>query len=280
MREAASGLPRPAWRAPTTTPPSCSPTSSGRPGAQPARTVEVGPDERARRSTPSSRAGPPASRCSTSPAPPPSATSSSPSAPACSCRDRRPSCWPAGPSSRLASRSTRGARPVVVDLCTGLRRRRARDRDRGARGGRACRRARRRRPSTWAARNLAGSGVDLRHGDMSARLRRPRRHRRRRGLQPAVHPARGLRVGDARGARPRPAARAVLRPRRPRRDARRGDGGGPAPAPRRAWSVSSTPTSRARPRRACSRPRGRWSDVRDHADLAGRPRFVTARLAR
>lgn len=25
---------------------------------------------------------------------------------------------------------------------------------------------------------------------------------------------------------------------------------------------------------------GRWSDVRDHADLAGRPRFVTARLAR
>ena len=25
---------------------------------------------------------------------------------------------------------------------------------------------------------------------------------------------------------------------------------------------------------------GRWSDVRDHADLAGRSRFVTARLAR
>jgi release factor glutamine methyltransferase len=25
---------------------------------------------------------------------------------------------------------------------------------------------------------------------------------------------------------------------------------------------------------------GRWSDVRDHRDLAGRPRFVTARLAR
>jgi release factor glutamine methyltransferase len=25
---------------------------------------------------------------------------------------------------------------------------------------------------------------------------------------------------------------------------------------------------------------GRWSDVRDHLDLAGRPRFTTARLAR
>jgi release factor glutamine methyltransferase len=24
---------------------------------------------------------------------------------------------------------------------------------------------------------------------------------------------------------------------------------------------------------------GRWADVRDHRDLAGRPRFVTARLA-
>ncbi|MGN6129001.1 MAG: peptide chain release factor N(5)-glutamine methyltransferase, partial [Nocardioidaceae bacterium] len=25
---------------------------------------------------------------------------------------------------------------------------------------------------------------------------------------------------------------------------------------------------------------GRWVDVRDHADLAGRPRYTTARLAR
>jgi release factor glutamine methyltransferase len=25
---------------------------------------------------------------------------------------------------------------------------------------------------------------------------------------------------------------------------------------------------------------GHWTDVRDHPDLAGRPRFVTARLAR
>jgi release factor glutamine methyltransferase len=25
---------------------------------------------------------------------------------------------------------------------------------------------------------------------------------------------------------------------------------------------------------------GRWTDVRDHLDLAGRPRFTTARLAR
>ena len=25
---------------------------------------------------------------------------------------------------------------------------------------------------------------------------------------------------------------------------------------------------------------GRWADVRDHTDLAGRPRYLTARLAR
>jgi release factor glutamine methyltransferase len=25
---------------------------------------------------------------------------------------------------------------------------------------------------------------------------------------------------------------------------------------------------------------GRWADVRDHRDLAGRPRYLTARLAR
>ena len=42
----------------------------------------------------------------------------------------------------------------------------------------------------WAARNCAGSGVDLRLGDMADGLPRPRRHRRRRGQQPAVHPAR------------------------------------------------------------------------------------------
>ena len=47
-----------------------------------------------------------------------------------------------------------------------------------------------------------------------------------------------------------------------------------------AWSASSTPTCRGSPRRRCSRPLGRWADVRDHVDLAGRPRFVTARLAR
>ena len=117
-----------------------------------------------------------------------------------------------------------------------------------------------------------------RHG---RRLRRPGRHRRRGGLQPAVHPARGLGVGRA--ARPATTTRPLA--------LWSGDDGldamrvverrrGPAAAARRAWSASSTPTCRASPRRRSSPATGRWADVRDHHDLAGRPRFVTARLAR
>ena len=46
------------------------------------------------------------------------------------------------------------------------------------------------------------------------------------------------------------------------------------------WWAPSTPTCRETRRRPCSRARAAGRDVRDHADLAGRPRFVTARLAR
>ena len=56
------------------------------------------------------------------------------------------------------------------------------------------------RAHAWAARNLAGTGVDLRQGDLARRVRRPRRDRRRGGQQPALHPARGLGVGGRRGA--------------------------------------------------------------------------------
>ena len=49
--------------------------------------------------------------------------------------------------------------------------------------------------------------------------------------------------------------------------------------PTAGWAPS-TPTSRASRRRRCFTGTGRWTDVRDHRDLAGRPRFVTARLAR
>ena len=54
----------------------------------------------------------------------------------------------------------------------------------------------------------------------------------------------------------------------------------PAAAARVAGSAPSTPTSRASPRRRVFAATGRWADVRDHLDLAGRARFVTARLAR
>ena len=137
-----------------------------------------------------------------------------------------------------------------------------------------------RRRTRWAARNLAGTGVDLRHGDMADGVRRPGRHRRRGRLQPAVHPARGLGVGRARGPRPRPAPGAVLRRRRARRDAGRSSAGaalllrpgGVVGAEHADVQGESAP--------AVFAATGRWADVRDHLDLAGRPRFVTARLAR
>ena len=43
--------------------------------------------------------------------------------------------------------------------------------------------------------------------------------------------------------------------------------------------ASSTPTSRASRSQRSSPGTGRWAEVRDHRDLAGRPRFTTARLA-
>ena len=100
----------------------------------------------------------------------------------------------------------------------------------------------------WAERNLAGTRgrpASRRHG---RGLPRPGRHRRRGGVQPAVHPARGLRERGPRGARPRPGARAVVRRRRPRRHARPGGDRrrgccGPA-----GWVGASTPTCRGSPR--------------------------------
>ena len=120
----------------------------------------------------------------------------------------------------------------------------------------------------WAERNLAGTGVDLRHGDLATRLRRPARDGRRRRLQPALHPARGLGVGRRRGARPRPPPRPLLRPGRARRDpgagAPRGRaaaarGSGRCRARRRAGGVRARRLRRHRSldrRRRPPRPRG------------------------
>ena len=113
-----------------------------------------------------------------------------------------------------------GARVHAVELDAGR-----------ARLGRAQPRRHRRRPAP------------RRHGD---RVRRPRGHRRRRRLQPAVHPARGLGVGRARGARPRPAPRAVVR----------------APT---GWTRSACSSARAA---VLLRPGGVVGA--EHADVAGR----------
>ncbi|MGZ4467018.1 MAG: peptide chain release factor N(5)-glutamine methyltransferase [Nocardioidaceae bacterium] len=131
----------------------------------------------------------------------------------------------------------------------------------------------------WAARNLAGSGVDLRHGD------RAEAFADRDGTVDVVlcnppyipleafesvaaeardhDPALALWSGgdglDAMRVLERTAAR-LLRP------------GGVVGAEHADVQGESAP--------AVFASAGRWSDVRDHRDLAGRPRFTTARLAR
>jgi release factor glutamine methyltransferase len=171
-----------------------------------------------------------------------------------------------------------GTTPVVVDLCTGTgaialsvatevpeARVHAVELDE-----RAC---------DWAARNLAGSGVDLRQGDMAGAFP---------DLDGTVHvvvsnppyiplaafesvaaeardhdPALALWSGedglDAIRVVEHVAAR-LLRT------------GGVAGAEHADLQGDSAP--------AVFAGAGRWADVRDHRDLAGRPRFVTARLAR
>ena len=166
-----------------------------------------------------------------------------------------------------------GQRPVVVDLCTGsgaialasptrcpTRRVHAVELDAGG--------LRLGASATWPA-----PGSTCATGDMAEALPRPRRHRRRGGVQPAVHPARGLRVGRPRGPRPRPGtsrcgrgedgldamrvveavAARLLRP------------GGWVGAEHADVQGESAP--------AVFAGTGRWTDVRDHEDLAGRPRL-------
>ncbi|HET6561253.1 MAG TPA: peptide chain release factor N(5)-glutamine methyltransferase [Marmoricola sp.] len=171
-----------------------------------------------------------------------------------------------------------GETPVVVDLCTGsgaialsvatevpAARVHAVELDERACG--------------WAARNLEGSGVDLRQGDMEEAFS---------DLDGTVHvvvsnppyiplaafesvvaeardhdPALALWSGedglDALRVVERVAARLLVP-------------GGVVGAEHADLQGDSAPAVFARA--------GRWADVRDHHDLAGRPRFVTARLAR
>jgi release factor glutamine methyltransferase len=131
----------------------------------------------------------------------------------------------------------------------------------------------------WAARNLAGSGVDLRHGDMAEAFHdldggvdvvlcnppyipleayesvapEARDHDPELALFSGADGLVAMRVLEQVAARLLRASGVVA--------AEHADAQGEA-AP------------------AVFASTGRWSDVRDHADLAGRPRFVTARLAR
>jgi release factor glutamine methyltransferase len=131
----------------------------------------------------------------------------------------------------------------------------------------------------WAARNLAGTGVDLRHGDMADAFRdldgtvdvvlcnppyipleayesveaEARDHDPHLALFSGDDGLDALRVLEQVAAR-------LLRP------------GGVVGAEHADVQGASAPGVFTRA--------GRWSDVRDHPDLAGRPRWTTARLAR
>lgn len=131
----------------------------------------------------------------------------------------------------------------------------------------------------WAARNLAGSGVDLRQGDMAEAFHDldgsvdvvvcnppyiPLEAYESVAVEARDHdPALALWSGqdglEAMRVLERVAAR-LLRP------------GGVVGAEHAEVQAESAP--------AVFAATGRWSDVRDNPDLAGRPRFVTARLAR
>jgi release factor glutamine methyltransferase len=171
-----------------------------------------------------------------------------------------------------------GRVPVVVDLCTGS----------GAIALSVATEAPRSQVAAveldeaayrWAARNLEGSGVDLRHGDMATAFEElggradvvvanppyiPLGAYESVALEARDHdPAAALWSGedglDALRVVERVAAR-LLRP-----------GGvlGSEHADVQGEAAVALLT------RA-----GRWAEIRDHRDLAGRPRFVTARLAR
>ena len=132
----------------------------------------------------------------------------------------------------------------------------------------------------WAERNLATTGVDLQLGDMADAFPEldsgvdvvvcnppyiPLEAWASRSLRRPATTTRPWRCGPARTASTPSGCSS-----RPPRDCC-GPGAGWAP---------STPTSRASPRPRSSLESGRWTEVRDHPDLAGRARYLTARLAR
>ena len=131
----------------------------------------------------------------------------------------------------------------------------------------------------WAARNLSGSGVDLRHGDMSDAFPDldgtvdvvvcnppyiPLEAYESVAPEARDHdPGLALFSGEDGLVAMRVLERVAARLLHP---------SGVAGAEHADVQGESAP--------AVFAATGRWSDVRDHPDLAGRPRFLTARLAR
>lgn len=130
----------------------------------------------------------------------------------------------------------------------------------------------------WARRNLAGTGVDLRLGDMSTELEDLVGEVDVVVCNPPYIPLDAWEsvAVEARDHDPAPAlwsgedgldAMRALE----RRAARLLRAGGVVGAEHADAQGGSAP--------AVFTATGRWSEVRDHADLAGRPRYLTARLA-
>jgi release factor glutamine methyltransferase len=131
----------------------------------------------------------------------------------------------------------------------------------------------------WAERNLAGTGVDLREGDMADAFHDldgtvdvvvcnppyiPLTEFEGVDEETRTHdPALALFSGDDGLAAMRVLEQVAARLLRP---------GGVVGAEHADLQGESAPGVFA--------ASGRWTDVRDHADLAGRPRYLTARLAR
>ena len=158
-----------------------------------------------------------------------------------------------------------GATPVVVDLCTGSGAIAASIADEVP-DAPAC------TPSSWTRRPSSGpsatwpaAAVDLRLGDMADAFPDLDGTVDVVVVQPAVHPARGVRERRPRGPRPRPGAGAVVGGGRARRDAgARGDRRPAAPAGRlgrrrargRAGRVGDPGLPRGRSLDRRTRPRG------------------------
>lgn len=186
--------------------------------------------------------------------------------------------WAIERANELVSAGSDSPGPVVVDLCTGSG---AIARSIADEVPQASVHAVELDPDAyaWAARNLAGSGVDLREGDMAEAFRdldgsvdvvvcnppyipldaydgvavEAREH------DPALALWSGADGLDAMRVLEQVAAR-LLR------------AGGQVGAEHADAQGESAPHVFA--------ASGRWVDVRDHRDLAGRPRYLTARLAR